>query len=89
MTLLQIQPPSVPINTQLLQRSTNTLETIIDSTFPFDIVDASLDQNGKAETASAFFTNEGALQLMQFQPVMAHTAFRVEARTLHLALRDW
>jgi ribonuclease HI len=53
------------------------------------VVDASLDQAGKAGAGLVFYTSSGQIQLIYYSPLVAATAFQAEAQALKLALRDW
>jgi Reverse transcriptase-like len=55
----------------------------------FALVDASIDQSGKAGAGMAFFTSTGQLQVVHFLPIQAETVFHAEAEALLVALRDW
>jgi hypothetical protein len=53
------------------------------------VVDASLDQNGKAGAGVAYYTDSGHLQLVCFSPIEATTPFQAEAEAMRLAIPNW
>jgi Reverse transcriptase-like len=58
-------------------------------TCAFSLTDASLNLNGHAGAATAFYTASEDLQIVHFLPIAASTAFQAEACAVHLAMKDW
>jgi zinc-binding in reverse transcriptase len=56
---------------------------------PVAIVDASIDQSGRAGAGVTFYIVSGHLQLVHLTPIDASTPFQAEAEALKLAIPDW